>query len=99
MRINQLGLLTEQELSLVLYVVNVLEPLQSPKIELGLKELPWLKHESLIWKLKQHQSKLTDEGKEIFNSLMTKLNKTPQQENEDYERATNTQLTQSEFQF
>ncbi len=99
MRISQVELLTEQELSLLLYVVNILEPLQSPKIELGLKELPWLKHESLIWKLNQHQSNLTDEGRIIFHSLMLKLNKSPQQEREDYERATNTELTQSEFQF
>jgi len=99
MRIGQTELLTEQELSLLLYVTNILEPVQSPKIEIGLKELPWLKHEAIIWKLEQHQPNLTDEGQEVFKSLMTKLNKSPTQEREDYEHSTNTKLTQSEFQF
>ena len=100
MRFSQLESLTDSELSLLLYVVNVLEPIQSPNFHIAKPtQLLWVRHGALLWKLAQHQSKLTDEGKEIFNSLMVKLNKTPEQEREDYERATNTELTQSEFQF
>ena len=100
MRINQLESLTESELSLLLYVVNILEPIKSPSFHIETpKELLWVKHDALIWKLSQHQSKLTDEGKLVFDGLLAKLNKTPEQEREDYERATNTELTQSEFQF
>jgi hypothetical protein len=100
MRISQLESLDESELSLLLYVVNVLEPIQSPKFVIDKpKQLLWVRHDALLWKLSRHQSKLTDEGKKIFNSLMIKLNKTPEQEHQDYERATNTTLTQSEFQF
>ena len=50
MRISQLQSLTEQELQLILYVVNVLEPLTSPKIEIGPKELLWFRHDALLWK-------------------------------------------------
>jgi len=100
MRFSQLESLTDSELSLLLYIVNVLEPIKSPSFHIEKPtQLLWVRHDALLWKLAQHQSELTDEGKEIFNSLMVKLNKTPEQEREDYERATNTELTQSEFQF
>lgn len=100
MRLSQLQLLDESELSLLLYIVNVLDPIQSPRVNMDIPQhLLWVRHDALLWKINQYQSKLTDEGKEIFNSLMIKLNKTPQQEREDYERSTNTTLTQPEFQF
>lgn len=100
MRIDQLNSLNESELSLLLYIVNVLEPIQSPKFQIDKpKQLLWVRHDALLWKLSKHESNLTDEGKSIFQSLMVKLNKTSQEEREDYERSTNTTLTQSEFQF
>lgn len=99
MRIGQLESLTNDELSLLLYVVNVLEPLSVPKIEIKPKELLWYKHDVLLWKLTQIQSKLTDEGKPIFESLMTKLNQTLQEQINAYERSSQLPLIQSEFQF
>ena len=47
MRISQLQSLTQEELQLLLYVVNIVEPLTSPKIEIGPKELLWFKHDAV----------------------------------------------------
>jgi len=100
MRLSQLQLLDDSEISLLLYVVNVLDPIQSPKVDMeNPKNILWIRHDALLWKLSQHHSKLTESGKEVFKSLMTKLNKSPVQEHIDYEHSTNTTLTQSEFQF
>ncbi len=74
MRIGQLQSLTEYELSLLLYIVNKVDTISIPKIEIGPKELLWIKHDVLLWKLAKQESKLTPEGKFIFKGLMTKLN-------------------------
>jgi len=94
MRIGQLQSLNEQELSLLLYIVNVADPIKSPKIEIGLKELPWIRDDMLAWKLSQQQKNLTDEGKAILDSLMFKLNRTSIKEAEDYENTTKSASTQ-----
>lgn len=99
MRIGQLQSLTQDELALLLYIVNVIDPISIPKMEFGPKELLWFKHDALLWKLAQQEPKLTPEGKEIFQGLMSKLNKTPQQEQEEYERASKPLFIQSDFQF
>jgi hypothetical protein len=99
MRISQLQSLTQEELQLLLYVVNIVEPLTSPKIEIGLKQLTWFKHDELIKKLTNQESKLTPEGQVVFKGLMTKLNKTATQETKEYEHTSKPIFTQSEFQF
>lgn len=99
MRIGQLKSLTEEELALLLYVLNVLDPISIPKIPFGPKEALWIKHDVLLWKLAQQESKLTPEGKTVFQNLMVKLNRNPYQEREEYERSTLPLFTQSEFQF
>ena len=99
MRISQLQSLTQEELQLLLYVVNVMEPLINPKIDIGSKELLWFKHDVLLQKLSKHESKLTPEGQVIFKNLMTKLNKTATEEAKDYEHTSKPIFTQSEFQF
>jgi hypothetical protein len=100
MRISQLQSLTQEELQLLFYIINVIEPLTSPKIEIGSKEILWFKHDTLVWKLSKQESKLTPEGKTIFQGLMTKLNKIATQEaKEYYECASNSTSTQPEFQF
>lgn len=98
MRISQLKLLDESELNLLLYIASVVEPVSLFQINKP-SDVLWVKHEDLIAKLNRHESKLTDEGKEIFKRLVIKLNKTPEQEREEYENSTKPIFTQSEFQF
>ena len=99
MRISQLQSLTQEELELLLYVVNIIEPLTAPKIEIGPKQLLWFKHDMLLRKLANQESKLTPEGQVIFKGLMDKLNKTAIQEAKEYEDTTKPIFTQPEFQF
>ena len=99
MRIGQLQSLTQKELQFLLYVVNVADPLTSPKIQIGPKELLWFKHDLLILKLVQQESKLTPEGQIVFKGLMSKLNKTASQEAKEYEHSSKPEFTQPEFQF
>jgi len=81
MRISQLQSLTNTELSLIFHIINEIEPISSPKVEVrGKNDLLWIKHEQLISKLTRQESKLTEEGKEVFKRLMEKLNKTSAQE-------------------
>jgi len=98
MRIGQLNSLTHNELGLLLYIVNVVEPI-SPPIEVSPKMLLFFKHDKLTFKVAQQEPKLTDDGKKIFHGLMTKLNKTWMQEVTDYENTTRPEFTQSEFSF
>ena len=99
MRTGQLQLLNQDEISLLLYIVNSIEPKSLQNVEFGPNELLWIKHDALTWKVSQQESKLTTEGKEVFNGLMTKLNYTPQQEREEYEHTSRPLFVQSEFQF
>ena len=98
MRIGQLESLTQDELGLLLYVVNVLAP-TSPPMEISPKMLLFFKHDALLFKLAQQEPKLTDEGKKVFHSLMTKLNRTWIQEVIDHENSIRPELTQQELQF
>lgn len=98
MRIGQLESLTEDELALLLYIVNVIEPLRPP-LEVTPKFLLFFKHDALVWKVAQQESKLTDEGKKIFHGLMTKLNRTWMQEVIDHENSTRPEFIQPEFSF
>jgi len=98
MRISQLKSLNESELDLLLYVVKVAEPISLFEINKP-SDLLWIHHDDLLYKLSCQESKLTDEGKEVFKGLMIKLNKTPEQEREDYDNSSKPIFTQSEFQF
>jgi len=73
MTLNQLETLTEDELGLALYVVNVLAPPGSPKTEFGPKNLTWFRRGVLEKKLLDIFPKLKPEGHATYSSLLTKL--------------------------
>ena len=73
MTLNQLEDLTEDELALVLYVVNVIAPLEVPKMQFEPRQLTWFKHDMLIKKLLDSFNKLKPEGHATYVSLMQKL--------------------------
>lgn len=98
MRIGQLKSLVPDELDLLLYIVNEISP-TSPKLEYTPIQLTWFKHDNLVWKVAQQEAKLTDDGKKIFHSLMTKLNRTWIQEVIEHENSTKPEFTQPEFSF
>ena len=99
MRIGQLQSLTEDELSLLLYMVNVINPLSIPKLEITPERLLWYKHDWLIDSLIKCEPNLTATGKTICKDILYKLNRTAHQERKDYENTLHGELTQSEFQF
>jgi len=98
MRISQLESLTEMELSLLLYIYNVLDPIRPP-IEMTPRLLLSLRHDMLLWKLSQIQPKLNEDGKKVLTTLMTKLNKTWVDEVTEYANSSKPLFNQSEFQF
>ena len=98
MRIGQLKSLKSDELNFLLYLVNVLDPIRPPD-EITPRLLLSIKHDALLFKIAQQQPKLTEEGKKVFHSLMTKLNKTWLQETIEHEHSTKPEFTQSEFSF
>ena len=73
MTLNQLETLTEDELALVLYVVNVIAPLDVPKMTFEPRHLTWFKHDALIKKLLDSFNRLKPEGHATYVSLMQKL--------------------------
>lgn len=100
MRINQLESLNKSELELVSYVVNVLTPIKAPDFKIKLpSDLLWINHDDLLLKLISYKDKLTDEGTEVFEQIMIKLNKTTEQEIYEHQASIKPDLEQSEFQF
>ncbi len=89
MRMDTLRCLDDAELSLLLYVVNCIDPMTCPKMDIGVPELPWLNQERLINKLAAQESKLTTEGKETLRSLIAKLTRYPQHEAEIFQQQEN----------
>lgn len=83
MTLNQIQSLNDEELSLILYLFNVLEPIK-PGPEITVDLLPYIKPDALLWKLASIESKLNIRGKEVFHSLMTKLNVHPIQQAADF---------------
>lgn len=73
MTLNQLESLTEDEMGLALYVVNVIAPPSIPKMEFQPRHLTWFKHDALVKKLLDSFSKLKPEGHATYTSLMEKL--------------------------
>lgn len=73
MTLSQLETLTEDELGLILYVVNTLDPVKVPPIQFEPKHLVWFKHDALIQKILKIFPQLKEEGHAIYSSLLTKL--------------------------
>ena len=73
MTLNQLESLTEDELCLCLYIVNVTFPVECPKMEFTPRQLTWLKHDALVKKLTDAFPRLKHEAHPIYSSLLTKL--------------------------
>ena len=73
MTLNQLQSLTEDELAICLYVVNVIDPMTCPKMEFEPRNLTWFRHEFLIRKLVNAFPKLLPEGHATYVSLLAKL--------------------------
>jgi hypothetical protein len=96
MRISQVKSLSEEELSLLLYIVNIIHPIK-PGPEITPKLLPTIRHDALLWIVSQQEPKLTDAGKLVFQSLMTKLNKTWIQEATEQQEARRPEMFQQEF--
>lgn len=77
--IEEIGLLTESEKDVILYICNVLFPYDLPTADetnpypISLNLIRYAKRESVIEKIKQAESHIKDEYKEIYNGLKTKL--------------------------
>ena len=72
MRIEQLQSLTEDELAMVLYIVNVLKPME-PKMEITPRLLTVMNHAFLVKKLVDSFNLVKPEAYPIYSSLLTKL--------------------------
>lgn len=73
MTLNQLKELDEDELSICLYIVNVVSPITLPKMEFKPKQLVWFRHDMLVKKLLDAFPSLKPEGHAIYSSLLKKL--------------------------
>lgn len=73
MTLNQLETLTEDELAMCLYIVNVIDPLAAPKMEFEPRNLTWFKHEFLVKKIVNSYTRLLPEGHATYVSLLDKL--------------------------
>lgn len=73
MSIEQLSLLNDEELSMLLYIVNVLYPISGIP-DMPSELLPAIKHAALVKKLSDAFPKLKPEAHPIYSSLLTKLN-------------------------
>lgn len=72
MTLDQLHSLTDDELCIALYVVNVLKPIK-PQWELSPRGLTWLKNGVLESKLIESISWVKPEGISAYSSLLTKM--------------------------
>ena len=73
MTLNQLTDLNDDELAMALYIVNVIAPPESPKMEFQPRHLTWFKHDVLIKKFLDSFNRLMPEGHATYVSLMQKL--------------------------
>ena len=90
MTLNQLETLTEDELCLCLFIVNVTFPIESPKMELTSRQLTWLKHDALVKKLLDAFPRLKSDAHPIYTSLMQKLGVCVQIKQHEQPRTENT---------
>jgi DNA-directed RNA polymerase subunit H (RpoH/RPB5) len=93
---DTLKCLNEDEMALLLYVVNHLEPV-FPKMEIGLKELPWIRQELLIQKLVKQEIKLNQQGKNALQGLIAKITRYSQHEAEEFQQQENECVKAKEF--
>ncbi len=73
MTLNQLETLTEDELAMCLYIVNVIDPMTCPKMEFEPRNLTWFKHEFLVKKIVNSYTRVLPEGHATYVSLLGKL--------------------------
>jgi len=73
MTLNQLELLSEDELSMLLYVVNRVDPPCVPKMEFEPRHLTWFKHDQLVQKMLNIFPQLLPEAHPVYVSMMEKL--------------------------
>lgn len=72
MTLSQLESLTEDELAMCLFVVNVVLPVKPP-LEIPPRGLTWFKHDMLVKKLMDSFQHVNPDAHPIFVSLMHKL--------------------------
>lgn len=80
MTLNQLETLTEDELAMVLYVVNVISHPGIPKIEFTSRQLTWFNHDMLIQKLVDAIPQVKEENQPNYVSMLEKLGAKIEQE-------------------
>ena len=73
MTLNQLQILTEDEVEMCLYFVNVIAHSGVPKTEFKPRDLTWFNRDLLIKKLLDNFASLNQEGHSVYVSLMHKL--------------------------
>jgi hypothetical protein len=96
MRIAQVNCLNEPELALLLYIVNVVDPICPPG-EISIDLLPSIKHDVLLMKIAKQEPHINDEHKHIFQSLLMKLSKTWMEEVQSYARSEHEHNRQLQF--
>lgn len=72
MTLSQLSSLTEDELAMCLYIVNVLQPTEPP-LEIPAKGLVWFKRDALIKKVTDVFPQVKPEYHSIYLSLLEKM--------------------------
>jgi len=70
---HQLEELTEDELAILFYIVNVVFPMTCPKMEFDMNSIKWHKHDMLVKKLLDAFPRLKQEGHATYSSLLAKL--------------------------
>lgn len=73
MTLNQLETLNEDELAMIMYIVNILSPLDVPKIQLTPRHLTWFRPEALNQKVLDCFPRVNPEYHEIYKSLLEKM--------------------------
>lgn len=71
MRLETLKSLTEDELSMVLFILNTEPPL--PIKEVGVNLIPFYRDDALTFKISKWNDKVSEKGRPIFDSLMSKI--------------------------
>ena len=65
--------LSEQEMGLLLYFINIVAPPSCPKMTFEISHLKWLKKDILIDRLLKSFDKISVEGHSTYKSLLEKL--------------------------
>lgn len=73
MRLEQLQSLNEDELSMLWYIINKIEPAMLAGVELEPSVFTSIKHNKLMAKLENSRSKVKEEHHPLFDGLVAKL--------------------------